>query len=549
MMHRNCGTKDDPIQVKRNILQNYRDNRVTDNGQTIYIGIVFHICFKNYNIADVELDIQHTIQMLNRDFNKNATNFNNGKTVYTDSSLKQTYDSYVARADSCKMFFYKVETKYVPLNSFNSSDIDTLDNSIKGASPALNPSKYLNFWVADFQNGLLGYAQFPWSLKSNPNTDGIVIAKGTFGRNPTFSNFDLNKTATHEIGHWLGLYHTFQDTFNYQGGNIDYQDGTLEEEIQEMKGDCVADTPPQLTPTYGNPYLNSSTWPTSKPTDETKAYRHIFMDFMDYSDDIAMFMFTNDQAIKARQMVYIYRPNMLSNNPNTTTTTTTTTTIPPTTTTTTTTTIPPTTTTTTTTTAPPGSGFSQLYHGFEDGDGKGWTSTTTINNNNNGTDVEITQTYPHTGKKSLRTRRYGRFQLTADLVNSTSATISLWVKAINSNTYIWVQPPNSTLWYYARFPTSNTYKQYSFLLPGPLSNNNKNTYKFRLGTDGFSQTYSYFDDVKIVNNRTAKVESEGSLKKLTKTTTEDNMSKNDKTRGIQNKISELKKFLKKSVNK
>ncbi len=76
--------------------------------------------------------------------------------------------------------------------------------------------------------------------------------------------FSLNKTLTHEVGHWLGLYHTFQETFDYVGGNIDYADGNAAEEIEEKTGDCVTDTPPQAAPTYGNPLTTPNVWPSSK---------------------------------------------------------------------------------------------------------------------------------------------------------------------------------------------------------------------------------------------------------------------------------------------
>jgi len=99
-----------------------------------------------------------------------------------------------------------------------------LDSNIKKVSPPVEPNRYLNLWIADFNNGLLAYAQFPWD--NAPSTDGVVIAKGTFGRKPIYNEYNLNKTMTYEVGHWLGLYYTFQETFAYDGGNIDYQDGT-----------------------------------------------------------------------------------------------------------------------------------------------------------------------------------------------------------------------------------------------------------------------------------------------------------------------------------
>lgn len=315
MGKRSCGCKNDNISRKRSLLKKLQKSRVTDNGQTIHIGIVFHICFKNYNKVDIELDVQHTIDLLNKDFNKQGSNFDIGQDKYMDKSLQEIYNQYISLAGIGNIQFYLRDVIYKPIDSQSSENLSVLDKNIKQISPPIHPELYLNLWVVDFTGGLLGYAQFPW--EDLPETDGVVIAKGTFGRNPSYSDFNLNKTATHEIGHWFGLYHTFQDTFQYEGGNIDYQNGTPEEEIQESKGDCVADTPPQGEPTYGNPFNNPNSWPESRPIDENKSHKHMFMNFMDYSDDIALFMFTQDQIIKVRQMIHIYRPNILTTEKNT----------------------------------------------------------------------------------------------------------------------------------------------------------------------------------------------------------------------------------------
>lgn len=94
----------------------------------------------------------------------------------------------------------------------------------------------LNVYSVGFNGGpgkgLLGYATFPSSYEGNPNDDGVVIKYSTVpgGTRP---DFNQGKTLTHEMGHWLGLYHTFQG------------------DSCEGAGDYVSDTPQELTPTYG----------------------------------------------------------------------------------------------------------------------------------------------------------------------------------------------------------------------------------------------------------------------------------------------------------
>ena len=469
-----CGVRDDDIEVRKSLLAKLNSQKIEDDGQTINIGMVFHIMFQTNNTEQISNDVQYTVDMLNRDFNKTNGNFDQGANVYDDPTLKSIYDSYVGLAETCNMKFYHVQTIYKPLGVQSSSNISVLDSTVKGQSPAVESNRYLNVWVADFGGGLLGYAQFPWELQSAPSTDGVVIAKGTFGENPAYQNFNLNKTLTHEVGHWLGLYHTFQDTFNYSGGNIDYSESTSPE---EFKGDCIIDTPPQKDPSYGNPFENPTSWPMSRPNDENQAYHHMFMDFMDYSDDIAMFMFTKDQASKIRQMIHLYRPDILNGNPE-----------------------PqpepepepepqP---------EPEPDTFTTLTHSFEYGDDQGWASSWQLEGARSW--AEINYRHPHSGSYCLRTKRSGSATISADLSGVTSCVLSFWARSENENTYVWVKPPGSTDWYSARLPYSNRYENYYFQLPGPFDSVNGQNYELKFGTSGKSSTYSYFDDVSLVNS-------------------------------------------------
>ncbi|MEM8894462.1 MAG: M43 family zinc metalloprotease [Bacteroidota bacterium] len=132
---------------------------------------------------------------------------------------------------------------------------------------------YLNIWVTNLGSGLLGYAQFPVSnlegmdtdRVSNPLTDGVVIDYEYFGRGFNTDDFSQGRTATHEIGHYLGLRHIWGDGLC---GATDYCD----------------DTPDQERSTSGCPDLESS----CGSNDMTQ-------NFMDYTNDICMNLFTNDQ--------------------------------------------------------------------------------------------------------------------------------------------------------------------------------------------------------------------------------------------------------------
>ena len=147
------------------------------------------------------------------------------------------------------------------------------------------PQQYLNMWVpVNLRDNLLGYATFPTWLASNPQNDGVVINGKNFGRGfgTPASTYNLGRTATHEVGHWLGLFHTFQ------GGCS----GNTAANCQSQ-GDRVCDTPPTSSANYSCPGVKNTC--TETPTDLNDQT----MNYMDYVDDACMYMYSQGQSDRA----------------------------------------------------------------------------------------------------------------------------------------------------------------------------------------------------------------------------------------------------------
>ena len=237
--------------------------RFTSRTIPVYVHVLYRT--SQENISDAQ--IQSQIDQINADFA--ATN--------ADYNPPSDFAS-VASGDTKIQFVLApngIKRKSTNKTSWGTND--AMKKSSQGGLDPITPSTHLNMWVCNIGGGILGYAQFPGGSSS---TDGVVMSPQYFGSRNYGSNpssyylsapFDRGRTTTHEIGHYLNLRHIWGDG----GCNVD---------------DGVSDTPVAGQSNGGCP---SSTQNTC-----AGGLRDMHMNYMDYTNDACMYMFSNGQKLR-----------------------------------------------------------------------------------------------------------------------------------------------------------------------------------------------------------------------------------------------------------
>lgn len=220
----------------------------------IEIPVVFNVLYKTtaQNVSQAQLQSQ--IDVLNEDFS--ATN--------ADYNLTSTYNTVKSGNIAVRFVLDAVNRRQTNTTSWSTNN--AMKKSAKGIAPT-SPTTKLNIWVCNMGGGILGYAQFPGGSSA---TDGVVLDDNATGRTGTAAApFNKGRTATHEVGHWLNLRHIWGDA---TCGN-----------------DQVGDTPTHNTANYGCPAAGHKSTCSGTPVEMT-------MNYMDYTDDACMYMFSQGQA-------------------------------------------------------------------------------------------------------------------------------------------------------------------------------------------------------------------------------------------------------------
>lgn len=280
---------------------NQRVNAVT------VIPVVFHIVLPNADsVTDAEIQFQ--LDVLNRDYGGQNADSTNLSPMFPYSLRGHSGLRFcLAQKDIRGNLTNGIERRCSNTMATTAAD-DPVKRYTTGGLAAWDPTRYFNIWVSNSAiNGLLGYATYPFSFSGYNSPDavyqGVVVTRAGFGNSTALYAANRGRTLVHETGHFFGLFHTFE-------GGCSSQDFSL----TTYPGSSDDDTPPQSNPTgYGNPSTVSC--PSGKVQTGCSAgidSGRLYQNFMDYTDDPCLTMFTVNQVLRMEAAVDLFRSTLKS---------------------------------------------------------------------------------------------------------------------------------------------------------------------------------------------------------------------------------------------
>ena len=296
---RNCGTMEhleflksqDPLLEQRmqkneySLQQKIHNQPESFSSTIITIPVVVHVVYSTSTENISTAQVQSQIDVLNEDFRRLNTDAINTPSAFQSLAADSEIEFCLATTDPNGNSTTGITRTSTSQSSFSTND--GVKYSSSGGVDAWNTSEYMNIWVCDISGGILGYAQFPGG---NSSSDGIVCDYAYFGNTGTATYpFNLGRTATHEVGHWLNLRHIWGDN---NCGN-----------------DFCNDTPEHSGSNYGCP-----NYPSTSSCSGNGSNGDMFMNYMDYTDDACMNMFSQDQKTRMIAAINTYRSGLITSN-------------------------------------------------------------------------------------------------------------------------------------------------------------------------------------------------------------------------------------------
>lgn len=297
-MKRTCGTVDFNEQ-QMNSYPEFRENRKlieeftktytpSGNRVVVTVPIVVHVVYNTpaENISDAQIMSQ--IEAMNKDFARLNSDTSQTPGVWKPIAANTQIQFCLAQRDPAGNPTTGITRTQTSITQFAGTSDQRIFFTAQGGKDIWDRDKYLNIYSCNLGGGLLGYAQQPGGP---PETDGSVnlyTSVGTIGNvNPPY---DKGRTVTHEVGHWLNLNHIWGD------------------EPACTQDDQVADTPLQGDASSGCP-----TFPFTDAC-QTSAPGIMYMNYMDYSNDACMNLFTIGQAARMNACLVGPRASILLSN-------------------------------------------------------------------------------------------------------------------------------------------------------------------------------------------------------------------------------------------
>jgi hypothetical protein len=271
--------------IENDILNLLERKTILQITEPVNIQVVVHIVYGNENENISDSQILSQIEVLNQDYRAKNADLTKVPEVWSELVADSLVTFELANLDPDGAPSNGITRTQTSNTAFGTDDSVKFDE--QGGKSAWATDRYLNIWVCTIGGGILGYAQFPGGP---PETDGVVIDYQCFGTEGTaVAPFNLGRTATHEVGHYFNLSHTFGEGRGNTCSDSDYVD----------------DTPNQLAPNYQKPVF-------PKVSCNNGPHGDMFMNYMDYVDDDTMFMFTTGQKERMQATLLGPRASMIA---------------------------------------------------------------------------------------------------------------------------------------------------------------------------------------------------------------------------------------------